>query len=472
MPELPEVETVVQTLRPLCIGKTIVGLDVMHKKMIKPSLKVFEKKLINNTITDIRRIGKFILFFFADDTVVVSHLRMEGKYIEQLNWDKPQSRFPRLVFRFQGGKSMIYDDMRKFGTFEVTNKTEYLSLPSLCHLGQEPLGNLHPQPIHEQFHRANRPIKSLLLDQTILLGIGNIYADEILYAAKLHPLRLGKTLTLEETKTILLYAKRILNEAIQAGGTRIRSYRSGHAIDGEFTLRIQVYGKDGQACPRCQHRIAKITVGGRGTHYCPACQHHPAYPYVIGVTGEIATGKSMFIAVAKQEGMTVISADAIVHNLYTTRAVKRKLAAIFPEAIQQQTIHRPSLLAAMVADNRRYHQWLKTLFPFVETAIIRQLKKSKAAMVLLEVPLLFQANLDTLCDVIIGIESPQNIQKQRLIDRNPGSADALWVLNERNRYRDFVNFVTYRLVNRQSLNAWEKLSKKTLNQIITTLKGQ
>lgn len=470
MPELPEVETVVQTLRPLCIRKTIVGLDVMHKKMIKPSLKVLKKKLIHNTISDIQRIGKFILFFFVDDTVVVSHLRMEGKYIEQLNWDKPQSRFPRLVFRFQGGTSMIYDDMRKFGTFEVTTKREYLSLPSLRHLGQEPLVTLDPQPIHEQFHRANRPIKSLLLDQTILLGIGNIYADEILFAAKLHPLCLGKTLTLPETKTILLHAKRILHEAIQAGGTRIRSYQSGHAIDGEFTLRIQVYGKDGQPCPRCQHRLAKMTVGGRGTHYCPSCQHHPDYPYVIGVTGEIATGKSTFIGVAKQEGMTVISADAIVHDLYTTRAVKRKLAAIFPEAIKQQTIHRPSLLAAMVADNRRYHQWLKQLFPMVEAVIIQQLKKIKAPIVLLEVPLLFQANLDALCDVIIGIEAPQNIQKQRLIERNPPSADALWILNERNRYRDFTNFVTYRLSNHQGLKAWEKLSKATLNHFITSLK--
>ncbi|MGA0097037.1 MAG: DNA-formamidopyrimidine glycosylase [Bacilli bacterium] len=470
MPELPEVETVVQTLRPLCIGKTIVGLEVMHKKMIKPSLKVMEKKLIHNTISDIQRIGKFILFFFADDTVVVSHLRMEGKYIEQLNWDKPQSRFPRLVFRFQGGTSMIYDDMRKFGTFEVTTKREYLSLPSLRHLGQEPLVNLDPQPIYDQFHRANRPIKSLILDQTILLGIGNIYADEILFAAKLHPLRLGKTLTLPETKTILLHAKRILHEAIQAGGTRIRSYQSGHAIDGEFTLRIQVYGKDGQPCPRCQHRLAKMTVGGRGTHYCPACQHHPDYPYVIGVTGEIATGKSTFIGVAKQAGMTVISADDIVHDLYATRIVKRKLATIFPEAIKNQSIDRPSLLAAMVADNRRYHQWLKQLFPMVEAVIIQQLKKIKAPIVLLEVPLLFQANLDALCDVIIGIEAPQNIQKQRLIERNPASADALWILNERNRYRDFTNFVTYRLSNHQGLKAWEKLSKATLNHIITSLK--
>ncbi|MFZ9782302.1 MAG: dephospho-CoA kinase, partial [Bacilli bacterium] len=263
---------------------------------------------------------------------------------------------------------------------------------------------------------------------------------------------------------------RILYEAIQAGGTRIRSYQSGHAIDGEFTLRIQVYGKDGQPCPQCRHRLAKMTVGGRGTHYCPACQHHPDYPYVIGVTGEIATGKSTFIGVAKHAGMTVISADAIVHDLYATRNVKRKLATIFPEAIKNQSIDRPSLLAAMVADNRRYHQWLKQLFPLVEAVIIRQLKKIKAPIVLLEVPLLFQANLDALCDVIIGIEAPQNIQKQRLIERNPASADALWILNERNRYRDFTNFVTYRLSNHQGLKAWEKLSKATLNHIITSLK--
>lgn len=470
MPELPEVETVVRTLRPLMIGKTIHAVDIFHPSMIRPSVALFEKKVLHNTIQEIRRLGKFILFFFQDETVLVSHLRMEGKYIEQKDWDKPRSRFARLVFRFQDHTSMIYDDMRKFGTFEVSSQSTYRSLPSLKHLGQEPLTTLAPEPIYQAFSKANRPIKSLLLDQTILLGIGNIYADEILFANGIHPLTIGKKVTLPQTKQILHHAQRILNAAIKSGGTRIRSYQSGHAIDGEFTLNIQVYGKEGQPCPTCHHRIAKMTVGGRGTHYCPACQHHPLYPFVIGVTGGIATGKSTLIEAGIKQGIGFINADYIVHTLYDKKKTKQLLAPIFPEAIRKNNIDRRTLLLAMVHDTKRYHKWLSVLFPLVNAAVIHQLISTKASVVLLEVPLLFQANMDALCDVVIGVESPLNLQKKRLVERNPDTAELLWMLNERNRYQDFTEFVTYRLMNRASLSAWQKLSQATIKKILSSLK--
>ena len=462
MPELPEVETIVKTLRPLMVNKTIKDIDIFHPRMVKPSVNQFKKSLLGKSIQSIERIGKFIVFFFTDEVVVISHLRMEGKYIEAKDASIRLSRFARLVFTFDDGTRMIYDDMRKFGTFELANKSTYLRHNSLKGLGKEPLIALDPKPIHQAFIRANRPIKSLLLDQRILLGIGNIYADEILFASKIHPLTNGREISLEQTSFILKHAQRILNQSIEDGGTRIRTYQSGQKIDGEFITKIKVYGKDGQACVLCHHRIDKIMVGGRGTHYCPHCQHHPQFPFVIGITGEIATGKSTLIQEGQLLGIPSIEADKLVHGFYQTRQAVQLIKKIFPESIVNHKIDRIKLLKAMVQDRGRYEKWIKILFPLIKKSIHQQLLKSKAKVILLEVPLLFQGEIDAFTDVIIGVESPKAIQIKRLKERNPETADDLMVLNERNQYRNYLSFVNHRLINDANLLNWKKLIQKTL----------
>ena len=462
MPELPEVETIVKTLRPLMVNKTIKDIDIFHPRMVKPSVNQFKKSLLGKSIQSIERIGKFIVFFFTDEVVVISHLRMEGKYIEAKDASIRLSRFARLVFTFDDGTRMIYDDMRKFGTFELANKSTYLRHNSLKGLGKEPLIALDPKPIHQAFIQANRPIKSLLLDQRILLGIGNIYADEILFASKIHPLTNGREISLEKTSFILKHAQRILNQSIEDGGTRIRTYQSGQKIDGEFITKIKVYGKDGQACILCHHRIDKIMVGGRGTHYCPHCQHHPQFPFVIGITGEIATGKSTLIQEGQLLGIPSIEADKLVHGFYQTRQAVQLIKKIFPESIVNHKIDRIKLLKAMVQDRGRYEKWIKILFPLIKKSIHQQLLKSKAKVILLEVPLLFQGEIDAFTDVIIGVESPKPIQIKRLKERNPETADDLMVLNERNQYRNYLSFVNHRLINDANLLNWKKLIQKTL----------
>lgn len=462
MPELPEVETVVKTLRPLMVNKTVKDIQIFHAAMVKPNVEEFKKALIGKSIQSIQRLGKFILLFFTNDIVVISHLRMEGKYIEAENASIPLSRFARLVFVFENGTRLIYDDMRKFGTFELTNQATYLQHPSLRSLGQEPIHALDPKPIHQLFHHANRPIKSLLLDQRILLGIGNIYADEILYASKIHPLTLGRDLSLTQTSTILKHAREILNQAIEDGGTRIRTYASGQKIDGEFITKIKVYGKTGKVCIRCHHRIDKVIVGGRGTHYCPRCQHHPQFPFVIGVTGEIATGKSTLLQVGKSLGIPSIEADTLVHAFYQTKSAVQFLKKIFPESIVKEKIDRAILLKQMLINPKRYEQWIKILFPIIKKTIYEKLLKSKAKVILLEVPLLFQGEIDAFTDVVVGVESTRAMQLKRLKRRNPSTADALIVLNERNQYRDYLSFVDERLVNIHNLTTWKKLVKKTL----------
>lgn len=469
MPELPEVETIVKTLRPLMVNKTIKDIDIFHDRMVKPNVIQFKKALIGKSIQSIERIGKFILFFLTEGMVVISHLRMEGKYIEAKDPTIRLSRFARLVFSFNDGTRMIYDDMRKFGTFELANQSNYLNHPSLKSLGKEPIHHVDPNPIYQAFHRANRPIKSLLLDQRILLGIGNIYADEILFASNLHPLTSGKAITLEQTITILKHAKRILKQSIEDGGTRIRTYQSGQKIDGEFITKIKVYGRDGLACLNCQHRIDKIMVGGRGTHYCPQCQHHPKFPFVIGITGEIATGKSTFIQEAQRLGISSIEADKLVHALYQSKKIVQNLKLIFPESIVNQKVDRKKLLHAMVQDRARYEKWINILFPLVKKSIHSQLLKSKSKIILLEVPLLFQGKIDAFTDVIIGIESSKTIQIKRLKERNPENADALLILNERNQYQHFLSCVDKRLINNGKLGAWKSLIQKTLKSYLDTI---
>ncbi len=469
MPELPEVETVVKTLRPILLGSSLVSISTDYEKLFHPSFKAFEKELKGQTFKKIDRIGKFIVFFFDRGSVVVSHLRMEGKFIELKDKLSPLSRFCHVVFTLNDGRRLIYDDMRKFGTFTLTNSKDYLQLAALKYLGQEPLNDIDPKVIYQKIHRSIRPIKSILLDQTILLGLGNIYADEVLYASRIHPLTKGRDLSLNEIQDILSHSKRILLEAIASGGSRIRSYQSGHPIDGTFTLKIKAYGKDGEACERCHHRLDKITVGGRGTHYCPRCQHHPDLPFVIGVTGTIATGKSALLNVGKTLGFLTISADDIVGEIYKTKPAISKIRDLFPHAIIRHQIDRTLLLGSLVTHGQNYHRLMVWLFPLVKDRIFTALTRTKTKVVLIEVPLLFQSNLDAYCDVIIGVDMNASLQKERLVKRQKNHADQLWLLNERNHYLDYVHWIDHRLSNDGTVEAWEKKSEAILKPYLKYL---
>lgn len=469
MPELPEVETVVRTLRPILIGSTIESMTFRYAKMIHPTPAIFEKKLNGQSFTNIERIGKFIIFFFSNQSVVVSHLRMEGKFIELKNPLDPLTRFAHFVFHLNDGRRLVYDDMRKFGTFTLTSAKTYLDLPSLKNLGKEPLTPLDPLPILAKINASRRPIKSILLDQRILLGLGNIYADEVLYAAKIHPLKKGTQLTLEETKSMLLHSEKILKAAIASGGSRIRSYRSGSPIDGEFTLNIQAYGREGEPCHRCHHRLDKITVGGRGTHYCPRCQHHPDLPFVIGVTGTIATGKSTLVSVGASLGFHIIDADQIVHRVYQTKPAISFIKRLFPFVVIDQKIDRRQLLKAMIEQPKGYQKLIQWLFPLVKSIILHQLMKTKSKAVMIEVPLLFQGNLDAYCDVIIGVDMDASKQKRRLQQRVGDLAEPLWILNERNHYHDFQSYLDVRLTNDGSLTTWQQQAKQALSPFIKYL---
>lgn len=270
MPELPEVETVKETLKLRLLGKKILDVHAPYPSIIKMDFKDFKTKIINQTFRDISRYGKY-LFFVLDDFTLVSHLRMEGKYFLRNSLDE-LTKHDHVVFDL-GSVYLSYHDVRKFGTMELVKKGEEFTLLSVKKLGFEANDeNLDIDYIYAKFNKANRPVKSLLLDQTVITGLGNIYVDETLFRAKIHPEELASNLSFEEVEAIILHAKKVLDKAISLGGTTIRTYQSSFGVDGRFQNELQVHTLVGKPCAVCGETIKKIKVGGRGTYYCPNCQ--------------------------------------------------------------------------------------------------------------------------------------------------------------------------------------------------------
>lgn len=270
MPELPEVETVVGAIRPLIVGKTIadVSRPAKHAVVHQPlSYSQFEAAVVGQTILRIWRRGKYIIWDL-DSGYVIAHLRMTGRFISHLtSGDKPAHI--TAAFRFTDGSTLYFKDYRKFG--RITWAADLDSLEA--RLGPEPLGKTFtPGFLFTGLCQRSRQIKSLLLDQSFIAGIGNIYADEALWAARIHPETRSGEISRIKSNRLHRVIVTILSEAIKAQGTTIINFYFGEGSRGNYRESLQVFDRDKQACPRCQSSIKKIRVGQRGTHFCPRCQ--------------------------------------------------------------------------------------------------------------------------------------------------------------------------------------------------------
>lgn len=273
MPELPEVETIRKTLSHLVLDKQIEDVSIYWSNIIQypEDDEEFRIKVRDERITNIARRGKFLLFYL-EEYVLVSHLRMEGKY-KIVSKDEPLTKHTHVVFHFTDGTDMRYEDVRKFGTMHVFPIGEEFKKKPLNQLGPDPFETTYtPEYVKERLSKTSRTIKATLLDQTIIAGLGNIYVDEVLFLANIHPERRSHTLTEQEIETIYIKAKEVLQHAIDLGGTTIRSYVDGKGEMGMFQQELYAYGQDGKPCYHCGTLIEKIKVAGRGTHYCPECQ--------------------------------------------------------------------------------------------------------------------------------------------------------------------------------------------------------
>lgn len=273
MPELPEVETVRRTLVELVSGKTIERVTVTWPKIIKKPVEVeqFKDALVGQVIEEISRRGKFLIFY-TTDFALVSHLRMEGRY-GLYTPEEEIDKHTHVIFYFTDGTQLRYRDVRKFGTMHLFKKGEELA--------ELPLSQLGPEPFSEEFTVArmermlaqtNRSIKTVLLDQKLVVGLGNIYVDEALFKAGIHPERSASSLTKKEMKILHHEIIQTLTEAVAKGGSTVRSYVNSQGEIGMFQLELFVYGRNGEACKTCSSELERIVVGGRGTVFCPKCQ--------------------------------------------------------------------------------------------------------------------------------------------------------------------------------------------------------
>ncbi|KPJ22217.1 DNA-formamidopyrimidine glycosylase [Streptococcus phocae] len=271
MPELPEVETVRIGLEKLILNKIIERITVKVPKMIKTDLETFCLTVSGQKIQAIGRRGKYLLFDLGQ-WVMISHLRMEGKYLLFLD-DVPDNKHFHVFFHLEDGSTLVYQDIRKFGTFDLISKSQLTAFFAQRKLGPEPTADAFALESFETALKSSKKlIKSHLLDQTLVAGLGNIYVDEVLWAAKVHPEKQSSQLSKAQVKRIRDHTIRILQLGIEKGGSTIRTYRNALGMDGTMQEYLMVYGQTGLPCARCGHVIEKIKVGGRGTHLCPRCQ--------------------------------------------------------------------------------------------------------------------------------------------------------------------------------------------------------
>ncbi|MDE7161870.1 MAG: DNA-formamidopyrimidine glycosylase, partial [Anaeroplasmataceae bacterium] len=240
MPELPEVEVVRQVLKQSLIGKTILKIDCFYSNIIEGSLKEFKSKVENKKITDIKRYAKYLIFIL-EEGAFLSHLRMEGKYFYLPKNHEPMKHI-HVIFHLDNGYDLLYADVRKFGRMEYKRVEEIYSTPPLSKLGIEANAKSYDiKAIVQKMSHKNKTIKEILLDQTILSGLGNIYVDEVLHASGISPLTKGRNLKEKDIQKILDASKEILDHAIELKGTTIRSYTSSLGVIGGYQNFLQVH---------------------------------------------------------------------------------------------------------------------------------------------------------------------------------------------------------------------------------------
>ena len=271
MPELAEVETVRNTLKKRILHKKIVNVNIIYGKIIENDLEEFKKVLINNEFKDILRKGKWLIFEL-NNYYLLSHLRMEGKYFIK-NSTEEIVKHEHIIISFADGTDLRYHDTRKFGRMKLVKKEDLETTTEIAKQGKEPLdATLTSTYLLEKFKGKKLPLKTVLLDQEIISGLGNIYANEVLFASGINPLRSASSITKDECEKIISSSNKIIKKAIEMGGTTIKSYTSSLGVTGHYQDYLCVHKKEGEACPKCGKPIKKIKIGGRSTYYCEHCQ--------------------------------------------------------------------------------------------------------------------------------------------------------------------------------------------------------
>lgn len=299
MPELPEVETIRRGLLPRLKGQVITDVSIEWHKTFDADAEYIATHVVGAVVTDIDRRGKVLIMHLNNNQALLFHLKMTGQMILEQNNEsrsknkaKPQ-RFggghptksmegtlpdtsTRVIFTFDSGDKLFFNDQRKFGWIKLLESSKVESEKLLASMGPEPLtAEFGIKNFELSLRKRNSPIKAVLLDQSTLAGMGNIYVDEALHLAKIHPSTVAAKLKRPQVIKLFEAIKKVLNMSVERGGTSFSNYVNALGVRGDYLQHARAFRREGQACPECQTEIIKIRVAGRGTHVCPKCQRAP-----------------------------------------------------------------------------------------------------------------------------------------------------------------------------------------------------
>ena len=433
MPELPEVETVRLSLEKLYLNKKIESVEVLLSRMILSPLDDFKTIVTGSRFISFSRKGKYLFLNLDNGYTIVSHLRMEGKYIKVLKGEE-LPKHARVIFHLENDINMVYDDSRSFGIMILSKTEDVYSLKEIAKLGKEPFEIDDPKYLFDILQTKKTEIKSCLLDQEIMCGLGNIYCDEVLFKSKINPYRIANTLSIDECNLIIDNSKKTLEHALKLGGSTISSYHPEKGVDGRFQNELLCYGKKGESCPYCNKTLRKDELGGRGTTYCPSCQN---VALRIGITGKIASGKSTVLNYFRNQGFKVFSSDEEVNRLYSLTSTKKGLINIFGEAVLNDnlTISKGYIKNTIVNDPQKKKELERFIHPLVKKSIIDFIHKYKEEkLVIIEVPLMFETKFNLLFDYIIGVTCSHSTQLSHLVNRGSKSVTTDLLINQSTKF--------------------------------------
>ena len=460
MPELPEVETVKSVLEKVVNGRTIQKIEILRPSSVPGDKEQFVSSLTGEKFLRMSRIGKFLIFHLTNDKVIISHLRMEGKYYE-LDEKEANTKYARVVLHLDNGHKVCYDDSRCFGYMRLSNESIYLKDKEITKLGPEPW-DADIDKIMKQVKRSSLPIKSALLSQELMTGLGNIYVDETLFAADIHPLIPANKITKKQWELIKKEASIILKEAIVFGGSTIKSYHPGKDIDGNFQSQLLAYGKAGTKCPKCGSTFRFIKVGGRGTTFCPNCQEYHGKEIKVAIFGKIASGKSTVLKCFENANIPTLSADKVVTELYQRKDVINKVNNTF--GLKGNSIDRDALRKYLAENPKDIKKINKIVHPLVKEEAKKFLKENKG-IVAVEVPLLYESKMDNLFDVIIAVDVDEKKQAKLISERDGSKSKDLKEINKASTFEQNKNKADFIIINDADLNSLTNKVNKIINKL-------
>lgn len=272
MPELPEVETVRAGLEQHIIGKRIARVEVRRRDLRVPVTVGFEQKVVGKCVLSVTRRAKYLLLHLENGCVIIAHLGMSGRLLLRPEGSVALQKHDHIILCFDDGQEMVFNDPRRFGLMLLVQEKELAAHPLFAGLGPEPLEvGFSPEYLAGALEKRTAPIKPTLMDQRVVVGVGNIYASEALFRVGLHP-ALPASACADKAKALVKAIRDVLNAAIASGGSTLRNYAKASGESGYFQHHFNVYGRENQLCYVCATPIQRITQTGRSTFFCPTCQ--------------------------------------------------------------------------------------------------------------------------------------------------------------------------------------------------------